>query len=205
MFVAANKWLGIHLLISVLMRMRGALRWSHKRSSDLVSSCLVTTCLRCIMFPCIDDVVNSQGALFGECSICWDNPLGEWFSLLCMFYVAGDTMGKPWLPHCYIPLHVEEVTWRNWGGIHGWFSWWCILGHSRRPQHFSPKMKATPCILQTERRTPCDESTKLSIQPHYIAGSGARFPFDDSMDEEITNRIIFSHACHHSYLEEAIV
>ena len=49
-----------------------------------------------------------------------------------------------------------------------------------------------------------DEVAKLSIQPHYIAELGAIFPFDDSMDEEITNGIIFSHACHHSYLEEAM-
>ena len=67
-------------------------------------------------------------------------------------------------------------------------------------------MKATPCILQTERRTPCDESTKLSIQPHYMAQNrGQDLHLDDSMGEGIISGIIFSHACHHSYLEEAMV
>ena len=55
MFVAARKWLGKHLLVLVLMQVRGALCWSHKWSSDPLSSCLMKTCFYCMLPPCIVD------------------------------------------------------------------------------------------------------------------------------------------------------
>ena len=43
------------------------------------------------------------------------------------------------------------------------------------------------------------------FSPITLQNRGQDFQLDDSMDEGITSGIIFSHACHHSYLEEAMV
>ena len=81
MCVVEKNRLGKHLLFLVLIQVRGTLHWSHKWSSDPLSSCLMTACFHYIFPPCIVDVYTFTGS-----------------TTMRVLYILGQPIGSMTLP-----------------------------------------------------------------------------------------------------------
>ena len=113
--VAANKWLVQHLLLVMLRQAKrhyaGSMCgiWNH---SPVVIWQLVSIAY-CSL--CIPDVVYLLRSTIWIAL--YVQAIGSMILPIIHVYVAGDTMGKPWLPHCYLYLLVGGTTWRICRGI----------------------------------------------------------------------------------------
>ena len=77
MCVAAKSGQENHLLCISLMKERGSLCWSHERSSDPLSSCLVKACFHCIMLPCITNADLFTGSTIWRVNYRLGQPIGS--------------------------------------------------------------------------------------------------------------------------------
>ena len=132
MIVAANKWLGEHLLLLVLMQARSALRWFHVWNYDPLSGCHMKNCFHWFLLPCIDDIFMILGSFVWRVGYDLEIPIGS--VILPTIHVAcyrrshGQTMisivlafsscGRIHLEnlrrHCMVYLFGGEA-WANFG------------------------------------------------------------------------------------------
>ena len=95
MTVAANKWLGKHLLFFVLMQEKDAPRWFHWWDYGPLSGCHMTACFYCILLPFTADNFIFMGSIVWRVTEVLEMPIGS--VILPTLHVAysGVNNGQP--------------------------------------------------------------------------------------------------------------